>query len=68
MKPVGLAELACVPHTRACLQKENSMHNREAHGRGGVWGGVEQVEKIRVNRATHLASVMHAWRGGSASV
>jgi len=37
---------------------------------GGDWGGggVEQVEKIRVNRATHLASVMHAWRGGSASV
>jgi len=36
-------------------------------GREGGKGG-KQVKQIRIQMVTHLASVLHAWRGGSASV
>ena len=58
----------CPTHQSVSTEGEQHAQQGSTWQGGGFGGGVEQVEKIRVNRATHLASVMHAWRGGSASV
>ncbi len=49
-------------------QEQHAQQGGTYPGGDGRGEGGKQVKQIRIQMVTHLASVLHAWRGGSASV